>query len=609
MRALVVLLLGFGLLALGFALLLPSPAGVPPPLREVERIDAHGAGAPVRLPLELVDDDPQRVVALRVRWHADLGPRPAALAIYASGLLGSPRLEVNGAVLVDAMHGAADQGGDGRTVPPRPRGRAALWLLPLPDSLLRSGANAFELEVVARHWVSLSPLWIGDRDALQALHDRKLAALVTGPQVVAATIGLLGVFTLLLWSRQPRERQFAYFGAGAVLWALHTVWSASPDAVLAAPHYRVWWTTLYAAIVVLLVLFALQFAQRREPRVERGLLGALLTVPALLYGAGALGLGAPAADALRLSLVLLAGAGLLVVARHAAARRSLSSALFVLAGLVSVAFGLRDWLVFRSDADNYPVAWTPYAGAPFIVLVSWVLLDRFVRTAQSFERMNRQLEERIAVREAELAANFERLARLERAQAAGTERQRLMRELHDGLGAKLVQLRQRIGDERLDAGRLDDELAACLDDMRIASETLTPEATELGAAVGNFLFRWDGLLRAAGVRADWQVRLPDDGLRVAPYAALQLLRVMQEALVNVLRHSEASRVRLGLAVDGGELRLVVEDDGRGIEPHANGRGLQGMQGRTEAIGGRFGLATPAGGGTRLTLAVPLGAIA
>jgi len=94
---------------------------------------------------------------------------------------------------------------------------------------------------------------------------------------------------------------------------------------------------------------------------------------------------------------------------------------------------------------------------------------------------------------------------------------------------------------------------------------------------------------------------------VAPYVALQLLRVMQEALTNALRHADARSITLALVHDGALLSLVVEDDGRGLPPGGPGvgRGLATCSSRAEAIGARFALAAPPGGGTRVELRWPL----
>jgi signal transduction histidine kinase len=109
------------------------------------------------------------------------------------------------------------------------------------------------------------------------------------------------------------------------------------------------------------------------------------------------------------------------------------------------------------------------------------------------------------------------------------------------------------------------------------------------------------------VQPRWRVELPAQGLPVSPYVALQLLRVMQEALSNALRHADARSVTLALLHDGGALALSVEDDGRGLPPAGPvpGRGLADMRGRAGAIGAQFALGAPPGGGTRVELRWPL----
>jgi len=131
-----------------------------------------------------------------------------------------------------------------------------------------------------------------------------------------------------------------------------------------------------------------------------------------------------------------------------------------------------------------------------------------VRTTEQLERLNRQLDERVAGREAELAANYERLAALEPRAAATDERQRLQRELHDGSAPSSCRPLARVESATLDGEGLARELRACIADMRLAGDALAPETPELGAVIGNFLFRWAAVLRDAGLRLRWQVELP-----------------------------------------------------------------------------------------------------
>jgi two-component system CheB/CheR fusion protein len=88
-----------------------------------------------------------------------------------------------------------------------------------------------------------------------------------------------------------------------------------------------------------------------------------------------------------------------------------------------------------------------------------------------------------------------------------------------------------------------------------------------------------------------------------------LIMLAQEALVNVLRHSEAREVRVDLRFRKDEVRLEVADKGKGFDPetasHAQGFGLISMQERAQLIGGRFSLETQPGQGTRIEVVVPL----
>jgi signal transduction histidine kinase len=91
-------------------------------------------------------------------------------------------------------------------------------------------------------------------------------------------------------------------------------------------------------------------------------------------------------------------------------------------------------------------------------------------------------------------------------------------------------------------------------------------------------------------------------------AAIHVYRILQEALNNVARHSQASKVRVCVVSDGGDLRLEVEDHGVGLPAadHQNGLGLIAMRERAELLGGRLALLRPPAGGTLVSLEVPIG---
>lgn len=195
------------------------------------------------------------------------------------------------------------------------------------------------------------------------------------------------------------------------------------------------------------------------------------------------------------------------------------------------------------------------------------------------------------------------------------ERRYIARELHDELGQAITAVRalsgsiiQRAGD---DAGlkQCGEAILAMTGEMqdgvRAILHRLQPPAAD---------YRIDEVL-SAYCRA-WSDRHPEIQLRstIAPLTgrvdddtALTLLRLLQESLTNVARHAGASSAEVSLLVEGGQLHLVVSDNGCGLEESANtaGRyGLAGMRERVAACCGCLSLERPAGGGLRVRATLP-----
>jgi len=81
--------------------------------------------------------------------------------------------------------------------------------------------------------------------------------------------------------------------------------------------------------------------------------------------------------------------------------------------------------------------------------------------------------------------------------------------------------------------------------------------------------------------------------------------LVAEALTNVARYAHASAARVDVRVDGGDLVVLVADDGvGGVDPDA-GTGLRGLEDRVAAVGGTLEIDSPVGGGTRLSARIPV----
>ncbi|HXE71605.1 MAG TPA: PAS domain S-box protein [Candidatus Nitrosotenuis sp.] len=221
-----------------------------------------------------------------------------------------------------------------------------------------------------------------------------------------------------------------------------------------------------------------------------------------------------------------------------------------------------------------------------------------------FEMEQRALEARRREEELEIRVALE-------------ERQRLSRELHDsvsqalygiGLGARTaLTLLEREPPAAAEPLKYILSLAeAALADMRSLILRLQPEQLEKEGLVPALARRCQALCQRYELQMDCQLG-PEPDLPADRKHALY--RVATEALHNVVKHAQATRLSLSLQVQEGRLRLCVADDGRGFDPEQEfpgHLGLRSMKERVERLGGSLAIDSHPGRGTRITAELPLG---
>jgi signal transduction histidine kinase len=199
------------------------------------------------------------------------------------------------------------------------------------------------------------------------------------------------------------------------------------------------------------------------------------------------------------------------------------------------------------------------------------------------------------------------------------ERQRIVRELHDGVGPALASLNIRLRTARKllerdhhpvaeEVEELAELAQASIQDIRRLIHDLRPAALDelgLGPALREYVSRYreeQGLEVA--------LALPEGDERLPAPLETALFRIVQEALANVAKHAQAHRVDVALMWDEAHVILRLTDDGRGFDPQAprpgTHLGLWSMRERVEQLGGRFEVESTLGTGTALKAIIPLG---
>jgi signal transduction histidine kinase len=159
--------------------------------------------------------------------------------------------------------------------------------------------------------------------------------------------------------------------------------------------------------------------------------------------------------------------------------------------------------------------------------------------------------------------------------------------MHDGLGSNLMSALVLAEQGRLSRDAVAGLLRECLDDLRLVIDSLEPIGNDLVTLLALLRHRLARRLEAAGLNLVWAVDdlPPLDWL--TPPEALQVLRIVQEVLNNVLRHAHARQVRIAISRQPDGVRVAIEDDGIGFDPAQTtpGRGLRHLRERAARLGG------------------------
>jgi signal transduction histidine kinase len=276
--------------------------------------------------------------------------------------------------------------------------------------------------------------------------------------------------------------------------------------------------------------------------------------------------------------------------------------------VVGIVFALHD-VVGVLTGRSGGILLSPDVAPLAILALGWLVVGRLVDGLSDAERLNRDLERRVQEKHRELEANYQRLRSLEREQAVLDERDRIMGDMHDGMGAHLVSALALVESGHSTPVRVAEALRSALDDLRLMIASLEPVDEDLITALGAVRARLESRLERNGIRLEWQVvdlpAIPGFG----PQRVLQLLRIVQEAITNVIKHARAGTVFVRTGTEDGPdgaagLFVEICDDGDGIDvTRPQGNGLANMARRAQALGGRLTLAA-ARPGTAVRLWLP-----
>jgi signal transduction histidine kinase len=581
-----------------FVLSRPLPEPPPDMLVTSFSLNEHGTTRAVTLP-DFVASRASTNEPAVFTGHFDWSARDAerAWSIYLPRFTNGVVVTVNGVEILDSRRDPSANRAD----------RATPEIAVIPASVLRNGSNELAVRLFVWGPISgfLDRVYAGPDDRLRPTYERRTLWFVTMPIVFAAWQGILAVILIVMWAMRRGE---AAYGALAAAMALGTIQAFLLSAVDQPAHPELNATLLTSAPLEsgFVLAFGILFFTRKWPRI----LGLLIFLPGLaLILVGLLGnpalirqffvfLGIPIVG---LHLLVLA----VIVAWSAVRRPDVPSLLLGCGVTVMLTSLLHDVIEVAGFIPDDRVFFSRLSYSAVLVAIGAGLTWRFAQALNRVDGFAAHLVIQLREAEEKLKASFAREQERERAAALARERARLMRDLHDGLGGQLVSI-VALSERNTAGAGIGDAARAALKDLRLVIDSMDDIGGDLMLALASWRDRAAAQLRPHDIALDWRAVPP--GLPVypelRPWHVIQIIRILDEALTNAVKHAGARRIGVSIETvktEGGRGCIEITDDGKGFSLDGDGRpssrGLRNMKNRAARCGAELELSSSSSGTT------------
>ena len=457
---------------------------------------------------------------------------------------------------------------------------------------------------------ALSTLWAGDGREFGWRYRVREWLQAQLPFMCSAAFLAVGIFALAIWFRRRNEPVYMLFflvSGFSYLRAMHDY--VGLDRLPVSDEWFGWMTVNSVFWIIASTHFFMVHLHRRpKPWLERSVVGvtiacSLITLP-VWPAAPSATVFAPFIYGLLLLVGITTFTSDLISARAARSRNALLLGVW---SYLSLLIGLHDWLLQNNVLDVEGSFLGSYTTVGAFVIFMYIMFRRYLGAIAGMEELNASLEARLAAREAELSASHERLRAAEHHQTLARERQRLMQDMHDGLGSSLRSALWAVERGKIaEPVEMAEVLKSCIDDLKLAIDSMEPVESDLLLLLATLRYRLGSRLESTGLTLGWEIADVPPLAWLEPRASLHILRILQEVFTNIIKHTHATHIRLATEVEGDSVVVSIRDNGTGFDLQqalrSGGHGLNNQMRRAEAVGGSITWESgPAGTLVRLRL--------
>jgi signal transduction histidine kinase len=257
------------------------------------------------------------------------------------------------------------------------------------------------------------------------------------------------------------------------------------------------------------------------------------------------------------------------------------------AAVVSLSLGVYDHIVVVYTRNGYQdFALARFSILFFMLAMSVAMTRRFVRSLQIAKKSQLRTKENLSRAMARLDKVNAEQKQAQIDAALISERQRIMRDMHDGFGSQLAGMLSQVKGNPPSREAMEAQIRELIDELRLTIDALEPVNGDLGSVLGSLRYRLEHRFFDSGIELEWDVTELPQIKDMSPVKVQHLQRIILEAFTNIVKHSGANRVAVSTQVAENSAFVHIRDNGTGFDADREfrGRGLKNMRSRAQESG-------------------------
>ncbi len=494
-------------------------------------------------------------------------------AIYLPDVIMNAQVWLNGALI----------GSGGQLTPPISRQWHSPLIFSIPTTLIQT-SNTVHIRVVAytNQHAKLGKVYVGPEAKLQTLFTADHFKSVTLSIISGVVTFLLASLLLSIWLKR-RESEYFWFAMANLMWCVYSINIFIHDLPI---EEHIWEKIIFLSsgwLAIAIAFLMIRLDKKNYPNIEVCLL--------LVCGIWNIIIAFSSEEKMFVLFpywlqfcFVTACAGIIHLAWQWTKHRKKQSAVILFLIFFIAIAGLHDVAVQSHWIDLGTGLWLDYSLPLFFLIMSYLLVNRFIQALEETEILNLELETRVEHAGKLLEENHQKILVMEKQQATTQERQRIHRDLHDSIGAKLLSLVYRSStDEQTELAR------SALADLR----GVVQQAPKIKSNLSNGIYEWEkectNRCNEANINLAFHIHhLPPDILFNMNIIE-SIHSILTEALSNAIKHHDSHTITIAIRYRLNCLRFTVKDksDYSQVTQWQKGAGMNNMQFRIKELNGKI----------------------